>query len=126
MDIDEDAVVPDGLREVWAAKKHLIVSEDGTTIDFGWYWDDRRGWWNYKYLDEDQLDKVTDAFVVSLLSRKVTSINIVRCKSLTDKAIRAIAAKCPALTNLNIFSCKNLTNEAIKALAAGCPALTEL
>ena len=126
MDIEEDAVVPDDLRQVWAAKKHLVISENGTTIDFWGNYAARRGGWTSKYLDRAPLDKVTDAFVVSLLSRRVTSINLAGCENLTNEAIMAIAAKCPALTYLDVLECKNLTTEAIQAIAAKCPSLRSL
>ena len=108
----EDAEVPDDLREFWAAKKHLILSEDGTKIDFGSYWDLR--------------GKATDAFVTSLLSSKVTLINLAGCYTLTAEAFKAIGANCPALTELYVKGCNNLTSEAIQAIAANCPSLTEL
>ena len=48
------------------------------------------------------------------------------CSNLTDEAIKAIAANCPALTDLNIDECRSLTDAAVVAIAANCPKLTSL
>ena len=48
------------------------------------------------------------------------------CYTLTDEAITAIAANCPALTALHVLHCKNLTAESIKAIAANCTSLAFL
>ncbi|MEO1480173.1 MAG: hypothetical protein AAFV01_16520, partial [Bacteroidota bacterium] len=117
------ADVPDSLRAAWEEHKHDIVSEDGTTIDFGLYYDWEKGRSIFEYLTQEQLKEVTDAFVVSLLSAKVTSINLAGCCDITDACVKAIAATCHALVSLYVRGCGALTDESIKAIAANCPAL---
>ncbi|MEO1480366.1 MAG: hypothetical protein AAFV01_17510, partial [Bacteroidota bacterium] len=112
--------VPESLREAWSKHKHNIVSEDATTIDFGACWDSRNGW-TYKYFTEEQLAEVTNAFVVSLLSPKVTSISLTGCTGITtDVCVKAIAANCTALKALNVDGCGALTDESIKTIPARC------
>ncbi|MEO1480385.1 MAG: hypothetical protein AAFV01_17615, partial [Bacteroidota bacterium] len=77
----ENAKVPPSLRTAWVEHRNNILSEDGTKIDidFGACWDWERRRWRYEYFTVEQLREVTDAFVVSLLSAKVTSINLNLC-----------------------------------------------
>ncbi|MEO1480413.1 MAG: hypothetical protein AAFV01_17780, partial [Bacteroidota bacterium] len=124
--VPASCLVPESLRETWEEHKHNIVSEDGTTIDFGHCYDWDTDILGFKYFTQDQLFAVTDAFVVSLLSAKVTSINLAYCRSISDVLINAIAANCPALVSLNVALCDALTDEAIMAIAANCLSLASL
>ncbi|MEO1480438.1 MAG: hypothetical protein AAFV01_17925, partial [Bacteroidota bacterium] len=103
-------LVPESLCEAWAEHKHNILSEDGTKIDFGAYWDGKERRWAYKYFTETQLEDVTDAFVVSLLSANVTSINLAQSDGITDACVNAIAINCFALESLNVAGCTALTD----------------
>jgi hypothetical protein len=46
-----------------------------------------------------------------------------KLSSLTDEAVRAVAAACPRLTSLNLTGCKAVTDEAVQAVVAACPQL---
>ena len=47
----------------------------------------------------------------------MTSLDVSRCKSLTDESMQTLAAGCTALTYLNVRNCEKLTDEAMKAVA---------
>ncbi|MEO1480417.1 MAG: hypothetical protein AAFV01_17805, partial [Bacteroidota bacterium] len=117
--ISAPCLVPENLREAWAEHKRNVVSEDGTKIDFGACYDWVTNKWSYKYFTVPQLAEVTDAFVVSLLSAKVTSINLAWC-GITDVCVKAIAENCPALELLSIQGCRALGHESITAIPARC------
>ncbi|MEO1480347.1 MAG: hypothetical protein AAFV01_17410, partial [Bacteroidota bacterium] len=122
-------LVPETLRKEWTEHRNDILSEDGTRIDFGASWNEDKRRWTYKCFTEEQLAEVTDTFVVSLvslLSPKVTAINLAGCRNVSDVAIRAISAICRALEELNVEDCEALTDESIMAIGENCPALVSL
>ena len=55
--------------------------------------------------------------VQGLSTSRVTSIKIMK-SSITDDAIRAIAANFPSLASLDVYGCWNLSDDSIKVIAA--------
>ena len=47
-------------------------------------------------------------------------------KWVDDRAIQALALRCPRLTRLNVFGCWKVTDEGLKVLSKNCPALQVL
>ena len=79
----------------WASKLHLIVTDDGATIDFA-------------LLDLDERLKVADRDLMCLLTAAVQSVKIRECRNLTDASITAVAESCSSLTRLDISGCRRL------------------
>ena len=79
----------------WGSHLHLIVTDDGATVDF-----------NCLSSTNERKD-VTDEAVGPLLTAAVERVNATACRNLTDASIRA--ANCP--TGLNV--CKRLTDASV-------------
>ena len=107
----------------WASKLHLIVTDDGATIDF-YGGDDEPGY--PTILNFSELGEVTDRDLLRLLTPGVQSVNLKGCRNFTDASILAVAEGCPNLTELNVSGCGRLTDASIAAVAEKCPKLATL
>jgi hypothetical protein len=54
----------------------------------------------------------------------VKKVALRKCTTITDAAIEALAALCPAIKTVNILACQNITDVSIKALATRCTTIT--
>lgn len=114
--------IPQELYEAWLLTKDAIVQHNGATIDF------HGGDTSYKpkHLSRQLLSRVTDSFLLSTLSNRLTSLNVTSCAQLSDDALMAIADDCHTLRKLRLGYCPHITNLSIMAVAKGCPLLIEL
>lgn len=69
---------------------------------------------------------VADAFNSRLISLYLGSSDTGHGTSVTDGAVRHLAARCPALRELALCSCTNVTDEAFRAVVEGLPKLEVL
>ena len=51
----------------------------------------------------------------------VTSVDLARCKEITDASVTALAAGCPQLTSVNLTACRQITGASVAALRSQIP-----
>jgi Leucine-rich repeat (LRR) protein len=93
-----------------------IIQEDGKKLDF------TSGLGGYngnvdEFRDEDVVNIINDDDVDPAI---VTTIILLFCSGITDKALIAIADTCPNLTLLTVGCCSNITGRGIDAIARKC------
>ena len=77
-------------------------------------------------LDLSKCRNITDAGVVALSQNcpALTTLVLSGCRNITDAGVVALSQGCPALTTLYLSGCRNITDAGVVALTQGCPALT--
>lgn len=73
--------------------------------------------------------EITDDGVVPLvtaLGPQLRKLSLSGCKSLHDRSVRTMAARCPELRVLELAFCSNISDAAVDALARGCSRLEKL
>ena len=70
----------------------------------------------------------TPAAITDLAFRcpKLTSVNLDRCRMVTDDTITALASHYPNLTNLNLYGCYQLNDSVLTELPTRCPNLNKV